>query len=73
MKRRRKQNVPQQEPCQAADEELTLPDRIAKHLERGAEPYWMQDIRLAQRRLDEARARLRSPEGRAKSSEEKGS
>lgn len=33
--------------------------RLAK-LEAGAEPYWMQDIRLAQRRIDEARARLRA-------------
>lgn len=33
---------------------------LQAQLERGAEPYWMQDIRLALRRLEAAR-RVRKP------------
>jgi hypothetical protein len=33
---------------------------LLKALERGAEPYWMQDIRLAQARIQAERARLRA-------------
>jgi hypothetical protein len=32
-------------------------------MERGAEPYWMQDIRLAQRRIERQRASGPTAEG----------
>jgi ribosomal protein S27AE len=32
-------------------------------LELGAEPYWMQDIRIAQRAIERQRARGPEPEG----------
>lgn len=37
-------------------------EAIQATLARGAEPYWMQDIRIAQKRLESARAASR-PEG----------
>jgi hypothetical protein len=38
----------------------TCPDEEYPDAPQMAEPYWMQDIRLAQRAIDEARARLRA-------------
>lgn len=35
-------------------------DAVEKLVQAGAEPFWMQDIRLAQRAIDAERARLRA-------------
>jgi hypothetical protein len=44
---------------------------LQARLERGAEPYWMQDIRCAQRAIEAERARLRAAsEPRAQPEEE---
>jgi hypothetical protein len=34
-------------------------ERVALAIERGAEPAWMQDVRIAQGRIETQRARLR--------------
>jgi hypothetical protein len=45
------------DPFALTQEEL---DRLEKLVQAGAEPFWMQDIRLAQRAIDAERARLRA-------------
>lgn len=40
-----------------------------KRLELGAEPFWMQDIRLAQRSIEAERARLRAAREASRSDE----
>ena len=47
------------DPASGENDEMvdeTLEDQLA----RGAEPFWMQDVRLASRRIQAARARLRA-------------
>jgi hypothetical protein len=45
-----------------------LPLDVQQALQRGAEPFWMQDVRLAQRRLEAAR--LAARESAARSTDE---
>ena len=40
-------------------------DDMQAALDRGAEPYWMQDIRLAQRKIQQIRDELRQGSGRS--------
>lgn len=35
---------------------LTPEERLSERLEQGSEPFWMQDVRLAQRRIEAQRA-----------------
>jgi hypothetical protein len=51
------QGLTPEEPNKPSVEHSDSPEALQAALERGAEPYWMQDIRLAQRHLDEQRLR----------------
>jgi hypothetical protein len=48
---------------QTPDDKPLAPEWMERLLARGAEPYWMADIRLAQRKIDARR--LRRAEGRS--------
>lgn len=64
-------DVMKQDPQPQQDATEALPG-LQDWLGRGAEPFWMQDVRLAQRRLQEAREAIRvaarEAEGRSESS-----
>lgn len=54
-----------------------LPPDLVQEIEtlfdRGAEEYWMQDVRCAQRRINDERARLRAAQSSSSSETERGS
>jgi hypothetical protein len=49
------QGLAPEEPNNPSVEHSDSPDALQAALERGAEPYWMADIRIAQRALEEQR------------------
>lgn len=52
------------DPASGDNDEAARGDSLPE-LERGAEPFWMQDIRLAQRKIDTLRAEARADRERS--------